>query len=49
MTTGTLAAIILSGAVGVSLGALSGGGSILMVPILVDVAGIPTRKRFQSR
>lgn len=44
MNPGTLAAIILSAAVGVSLGALGGGGSILMVPILVYVAALPAHQ-----
>ena len=44
MSPGTLAAIILSGAVGVSLGALGGGGSILMVPIPVYVAALPAHQ-----
>jgi uncharacterized protein len=33
-------ALILSGAIGVSLGMLGGGGSILAVPMLVYVAGV---------
>jgi uncharacterized membrane protein YfcA len=38
---GSLAlALILSGAIGVSLGMLGGGGSILAVPMLVYVAGV---------
>ena len=36
----TVLALILSGAIGVSLGLLGGGGSILAVPVLVYVAGI---------
>jgi uncharacterized membrane protein YfcA len=44
MSLGITAAIVLSGAVGVSLGALGGGGSILMVPILVYVAALPAQQ-----
>lgn len=41
---GSLAlALILSGAIGVSLGMLGGGGSILAVPMLVYVAGVAAR------
>lgn len=40
----TAMALILSGAIGVSLGFLGGGGSILAVPVLVYVAGIDTRE-----
>jgi uncharacterized membrane protein YfcA len=36
-------ALLLSGAIGVSLGLLGGGGSILAVPMLVYVAGIAAR------
>jgi uncharacterized membrane protein YfcA len=43
MTAGHLAALILSGAIGVSLGLLGGGGSILAVPVLVYVAGVDAR------
>jgi uncharacterized protein len=40
---GSLAlALILSGAIGVLLGMLGGGGSILAVPMLVCVAGVAT-------
>jgi len=35
----TVVALILSGAIGISLGLLGGGGSILAVPVLVYVAG----------
>ena len=34
----TVVALILSGAIGLSLGLLGGGGSILAVPVLVYVA-----------
>jgi len=44
MNPATVAAVILSAAVGISLGALGGGGSILMVPILVYVAGLPVHQ-----
>jgi len=40
----TVLALILSGAIGVSLGLLGGGGSILAVPVLVYVAGIEARE-----
>jgi hypothetical protein len=37
-------AVLLSGAIGISLGLLGGGGSILAVPVLVYVAGIAPQK-----
>ena len=37
-------AVILSGAIGVSLGLFGGGGSILAVPVLVYVAGLDAGK-----
>ena len=40
----TVLALILSGAIGVSLGLLGGGGSILAVPVLVYVAGIEAKE-----
>jgi uncharacterized membrane protein YfcA len=40
----TVVALILSGAIGVSLGLLGGGGSILAVPVLVYVAGIEAKE-----
>jgi uncharacterized protein len=40
----TILALLLSGAVGVSLGLLGGGGSILAVPVLVYVAGIEAKE-----
>lgn len=40
MTLGLEAAVILSAAVGVSLGLMGGGGSILAMPVLVYVAGM---------
>jgi uncharacterized membrane protein YfcA len=43
--TGTLAlTVVLAGAIGVSLGLLGGGGSILAVPLLVYVAGAPIKQ-----
>lgn len=36
--------VVLAAAVGLLLGALGGGGSILMVPLLVYVMGVPTRE-----
>ncbi|MFN0123783.1 MAG: sulfite exporter TauE/SafE family protein [Blastocatellia bacterium] len=38
-----LAALALSGLIGLSLGLLGGGGSILALPVLVYVAGVDTR------
>lgn len=40
----TVVALILSGAIGVSLGLLGGGGSILAMPVLVYVAGIEAKE-----
>ena len=40
-SAGVWAALVLSGAIGVSLGLIGGGGSIITVPILVYVAGLP--------
>ncbi len=40
MTTSHLVALVLSSLIGVSLGLLGGGGSILAVPVLVYVAGL---------
>lgn len=40
----TILALILSGAVGVSLGLLGGGGSILAMPVLIYVAGIDVKE-----
>jgi uncharacterized membrane protein YfcA len=40
----TVLALILSGAIGISLGLLGGGGSILAVPVLVYVAGIEAKE-----
>jgi uncharacterized membrane protein YfcA len=40
MTAGLAFALVLSGLVGVSLGLVGGGGSILAVPVLVYVAGL---------
>jgi uncharacterized membrane protein YfcA len=39
----TALALVLSGTIGVSLGLLGGGGSILAVPVLVYVAGIEAK------
>ncbi len=43
-TIGVVAALLLSGLVGFSLGLVGGGGSILTVPILVYVAGLPAKE-----
>lgn len=43
-TAGVVAALVLSGVVGLSLGLVGGGGSIVTVPILVYVAGLPPRQ-----
>lgn len=40
-TAGVFAALALSGAIGLSLGLVGGGGSIITVPVLVYVAGLP--------
>lgn len=40
----TVVALILSGAIGISLGLLGGGGSILAVPVLVYMAGIEAKE-----
>ena len=40
----TVVALVLSGAIGVSLGLLGGGGSILTMPVLVYVAGIEAKE-----
>jgi len=40
----TVLALVLSGAIGVSLGWLGGGGSILAVPVLVYVAGVEAKE-----
>jgi uncharacterized membrane protein YfcA len=42
-TPGVVAALLLSAGVGLSLGLVGGGGSIITVPILVYVAGLPPR------
>ena len=39
----TVLALVLSGTIGVSLGLLGGGGSILAVPVLVYVAGVEAK------
>lgn len=43
-TAGVVAALVLSGVVGLSLGLVGGGGSIVTVPILVYVAGLSPRQ-----
>ncbi|MGE3541670.1 MAG: sulfite exporter TauE/SafE family protein [Candidatus Tectimicrobiota bacterium] len=43
MDSSLVLALLLSGALGVSLGLLGGGGSILAVPMLVYVAGVAAR------
>lgn len=43
-TMGVIAALVLSGAIGLSLGLVGGGGSIITVPVLVYVAGLPPRQ-----
>ncbi len=40
----TIAALLLSGLIGVSLGLLGGGGSILAVPVLVYVGGVEVKE-----
>jgi uncharacterized membrane protein YfcA len=45
----TALALVLSGTIGVSLGLLGGGGSILAVPVLVYVAGIEATLLLDSR
>lgn len=40
-TPGVWAALALSGGIGLSLGLIGGGGSIITVPVLVYVAGLP--------
>ncbi len=40
-TLGVIVALVLSAAIGLSLGLVGGGGSIITVPILVYVAGLP--------
>lgn len=44
MEAHTFLALILSGAIGISLGLLGGGGSILAVPVLVYVAGFDAKQ-----
>ena len=43
-TAGVWAALVLSGGIGVTLGLVGGGGSIITVPVLVYVAGLPVRE-----
>jgi uncharacterized membrane protein YfcA len=40
-TAGVWGAVVLSGVIGLSLGLIGGGGSIITVPVLVYVAGLP--------
>ncbi|MDG6105939.1 sulfite exporter TauE/SafE family protein [Dactylosporangium aurantiacum] len=42
--TALIVTVVLAGAIGVSLGLLGGGGSILAVPLLVYVAGLPAKE-----
>lgn len=43
-TPGVIAALVLSGTIGLSLGLVGGGGSIVTMPVLVYVAGLPPRQ-----
>jgi uncharacterized membrane protein YfcA len=43
-TIGAWAALVLSAGIGLSLGLVGGGGSIITVPVLVYVAGIPVKE-----
>lgn len=42
--TGTVLTVVLAAAIGLSLGTLGGGGSILAVPLLVYVADLPAKE-----
>jgi uncharacterized membrane protein YfcA len=44
MTMAVMLTVILAAGIGVSLGLLGGGGSILAVPLLVYVAGLPAKE-----
>jgi len=44
MTPHFVVGLVLTGLVGVSLGLLGAGGSIIMLPVLVYVVGVPVRK-----
>lgn len=44
MTGGTVVSLTLAVLVGLTLGALGGGGSVLTLPIFVFVAGIPAQE-----
>jgi hypothetical protein len=44
VTAGTILTVILAAGIGVSLGLLGGGGSILAVPLFVYVAGMPAKE-----
>ncbi|GAB2686719.1 sulfite exporter TauE/SafE family protein [Thalassiella azotivora] len=44
MTAAVVATVVLAVAVGISLGVLGGGGSILMVPLLVYVGGVEAKE-----
>ena len=43
-SAGTIVAVLLSGAVGLSLGLVGGGGSVITLPILVYLAGLPVEQ-----
>jgi len=44
MTTGTFISLALSVVIGLTLGALGGGGSILTLPVFVFIAGVPAQE-----
>ena len=44
MSAALVATVVLAVAIGVTLGLLGGGGSILAVPLLVHVAGLPGKE-----
>jgi uncharacterized membrane protein YfcA len=43
-SVGVWIALVLSGGIGLSLGLVGGGGSIITVPVLITVAGLPVRQ-----
>ena len=49
MTGGTALSLALAVFIGLTLGALGGGGSILTLPIFVFVAGIPAQEAVADR
>lgn len=49
MTFTLVLTLLLAVLIGVSLGLLGGGGSILTVPILTYVAGLPPKRRSPPR